>query len=51
MVESVVIIKTVISGIVWWVDINKFYFASEAFLEGMENHKIIAFNNKVVIWF
>ena len=45
----VIVIKAIASRIERRVNVYKFYFASEAFLERMENHKIIAFNNKVVI--
>jgi|GEM_PF-3071847 len=51
MIETVVVTERIATGIVWGVYIDKFYSSTKSLQKRMENNKVIAFNDKVIIRF
>ena len=50
MIKFVVVFKTVIARVIWWVNINQLHFAFKLRSKRMQGNQIIAFDNKIFGW-
>ena len=47
MIETVVITKRIVSGIIGWVYVNEFDLSAKLLFEGVECDEVVAFDDKV----